>query len=111
MNSINSITAKNGIGGGINGMNGMNNIDERIFKIPPKKVIKTNQTYKAQYSQEISFKKGDFFYVIDEDNLYYYIINPAEKISGKIFNYIYLFIYLFIYFLFIFLFIFLFFLL
>jgi hypothetical protein len=84
MNSINSITAKNGIGGGINGMNGMNNIDERIFKIPPKKVIKTNQTYKAQYSQEISFKKGDFFYVIDEDNLYYYIINPAEKISGLV---------------------------
>jgi len=59
-------------------------IDERLFKIPPKKVIKTNQDYKAQYSQEISFKKGDFFYVIDEDDLYYSIINPAEKISGLV---------------------------
>jgi len=62
----------------------MNVIDERIFKIPPKKVIKTNQNYTAQYSQEISFKKGDFFYVIDEDDLYYSIINPAEKITGLV---------------------------
>ncbi|ORX48660.1 hypothetical protein BCR36DRAFT_413083 [Piromyces finnis] len=61
-----------------------NQIDERLFKIPPKKVIKTNQDYKAQYSQEISFKKGDFFYVIDEDDLYYSIINPAEKITGLV---------------------------
>jgi len=62
----------------------MNVIDERIFKVPPKKVIKTNQNYTAQYSQEISFKKGDFFYVIDEDDLYYSIINPAEKITGLV---------------------------
>jgi len=54
------------------------------FKVPPKKVIKTNQNYNAQYSQEISFKKGDFFYVIDENDLYYSIINPAEKISGLV---------------------------
>jgi len=59
-------------------------IDERLFKIPPKKVIKTNQNYEAQYSQEISFQKGDFFYVISEDDLYYSIINPAEKISGLV---------------------------
>jgi len=62
----------------------MNVIDERIFKIPPKKVVKTNQNYTAQYSQEISIKKGDFFYVIDEDDLYYSIINPAEKITGLV---------------------------
>jgi len=59
-------------------------IDERLFKIPPKKVIQTNQDYEAQYSQEISFKKGDFFYVIEEDDLYYSIINPAEKITGLV---------------------------
>lgn len=59
-------------------------IDERLFKIPPKKVIKTNQNYEAQYSQEISFKKGDFFYVINEDELYYSIVNPAEKITGLV---------------------------
>ena len=63
-----------------------NVIDDSLLKQPPKKVIKTNQDYKAQYSQEISFKKGDFFYVIDEDELYYSIINPIEKISGIFFN-------------------------
>jgi len=59
-------------------------IDERIFKIPPKKVIQTNQDYEAQYSQEISFKKGEFFFVIEEDDLYYSIVNPPKKITGLV---------------------------
>ena len=34
-----------------------------IFNLPPKKIIKANANYKAQKPGEISFQKGDFFYV------------------------------------------------
>jgi hypothetical protein len=34
-----------------------------IFNLPPKKIIKANANYKAQKLGEITFQKGDFFYV------------------------------------------------
>ena len=37
--------------------------------VPPKKVIRALQAYRAQSPQELSFSKGDFFYVSRDINL------------------------------------------
>jgi bud emergence protein 1 len=55
-----------------------------IFNLPPKKIIKATKDYQAQNAGELSFRKNDFFYVINdrEDTETYEVINPLEKLRG-----------------------------
>lgn len=63
-----------------------------IFSLPPKKVIKAQQSYTAQRAGELSFNKGDFFYVINElpssrfrlINCSYEVINPVQRTRGLV---------------------------
>ncbi|KAJ3074775.1 bud emergence protein 1, partial [Quaeritorhiza haematococci] len=56
-----------------------------VFNLPPKKVVRAVADYTAQYAQELSFKKGDFFYVINDDNYTYYeVINPIARVRGLV---------------------------
>ncbi|KAJ3358818.1 bud emergence protein 1, partial [Kappamyces sp. JEL0680] len=57
-----------------------------IFNLPPKKIIKANANYSAQSVGELSFRKGDFFYVIHDkpDEELYEVINPIEKTRGVV---------------------------
>ncbi|KAI8929408.1 hypothetical protein BC831DRAFT_444300 [Entophlyctis helioformis] len=57
-----------------------------IFNLPPKKVVRANGNYTARYVGELSFEKGDFFYVINErpDGLTYEVINPVAKSRGLV---------------------------
>ncbi|KAJ3266385.1 bud emergence protein 1 [Borealophlyctis nickersoniae] len=58
---------------------------DHVFNLPPKKVVKSIMDYTAQYAQELSFKKGDFFYVINDDNIAYYeVINPIARVRGLV---------------------------
>lgn len=54
-----------------------------IFNMPPKKVVKASSDYNAQAVGELSFTKGEFFYVISESSSdYYEVINPVKKSRG-----------------------------
>ncbi|KAH9273991.1 hypothetical protein BASA83_003626 [Batrachochytrium salamandrivorans] len=55
-----------------------------IFNMPPKKVVRASAAYTARFAGELSFTKGDFFYVINErpDGLNYEVINPIQRIRG-----------------------------
>lgn len=56
-----------------------------IFNQPPRKVIKAKYDYTAQFAQELSFQKGDFFYVISESNRgQYEVINPLARTRGMV---------------------------
>ncbi|EEB98125.1 hypothetical protein MPER_02423, partial [Moniliophthora perniciosa FA553] len=49
--------------------------------IPPQKVIKATAEYRSQAPQELSFKKGDFFYVlrdVDDQGSWYEAHNPVS---------------------------------
>ncbi|KAI9207366.1 uncharacterized protein BJ171DRAFT_494415 [Polychytrium aggregatum] len=56
-----------------------------IWNQVPKKVIQATADYTAEYSGELSFRKGDFFYVVDDSHLNKYeVINPIEKVRGLV---------------------------
>ncbi|KAJ3268745.1 bud emergence protein 1 [Terramyces sp. JEL0728] len=50
----------------------------------PKKIIRATVNYIAVSSTELSFAKGDFFYVIDIKDRYYEVMNPMEKTRGLV---------------------------
>ncbi|KAF9268232.1 hypothetical protein L218DRAFT_893120 [Marasmius fiardii PR-910] len=55
--------------------------------LPPKKVIKATTDYRSQAPQELSFKKGDFFYVIkdvDDQGAWYEAHNPVSGARGLV---------------------------
>ncbi|KAJ1530122.1 bud emergence protein 1, partial [Nowakowskiella sp. JEL0078] len=56
-----------------------------VFNLPPKKVVRAMMDYSAQTQQELSFAAGDFFYVLnDRDEWYYEAINPLQRIRGLV---------------------------
>ncbi|KAI8911515.1 Phox homologous domain-containing protein [Gorgonomyces haynaldii] len=56
-----------------------------IFNMPPKKVVKANRNYTAKFAGELSFQKGDFFYVIAERNDgKYEVMNPVQRVRGVV---------------------------
>ncbi|TFK29257.1 scd2/ral3 [Coprinopsis marcescibilis] len=52
--------------------------------LPPQKVIRALTTYKSQAPQELSFHKGDFFYVLrdGQDSAWYEAHNPVTGSRG-----------------------------
>ncbi|KAL0580913.1 bud emergence protein 1 [Marasmius crinis-equi] len=55
--------------------------------LPPQKVIKATAEYRSQAPQELSFKKGDFFYVIKDVNdqgSWYEAHNPVSGARGLV---------------------------
>ncbi|KAK7060193.1 bud emergence protein 1 [Paramarasmius palmivorus] len=55
--------------------------------LPPQKVIKATAEYRSQAPQELSFKKGDFFYVIrdvNEQGSWYEAHNPVSGARGLV---------------------------
>ena len=52
--------------------------------LPPQKVIRALTTYKSQAPQELSFAKGDFFYVLKdtENSPWYEAHNPVTGSRG-----------------------------
>jgi len=61
----------------------MNN--DQLFKLLPRKIVKAIDNYTAQNrTTEISYRKGDFFFVISENDTYYFVTNPSTKQSGYV---------------------------
>ena len=55
--------------------------------LPPQKVIRATADYRPQAPQELSFKKGDFFYVIKDVNdqgSWYEAHNPVSGARGLV---------------------------
>ena len=53
--------------------------------VPPKKVIKAIGSYKSNTPQELSFAKGDFFHVVnDNGGLWYEAHNPMTGARGLV---------------------------
>ncbi|ESK93751.1 protein kinase activator [Moniliophthora roreri MCA 2997] len=55
--------------------------------LPPQKVIKATAEYRSQAPQELSFKKGDFFYVlrdVDDQGSWYEAHNPVSGARGLV---------------------------
>jgi len=66
----------------------LNMSSDQLFKLLPRKIIKAMDNYMAQNeTTEISYKKGDFFFVISEDDAYYFVTNPSTKKSGYVSKY------------------------
>jgi hypothetical protein len=61
--------------------------NDQLFKLLPKKIIKAHDNYTAHSTTEISYKKGDFFFVISENESYYFVTNPSTKSSGYVSKY------------------------
>ncbi|KAJ3213379.1 bud emergence protein 1 [Clydaea vesicula] len=61
-----------------------------VFNMAPKRVVRALEDYTAQYAGELSFRKGDFFFVINDDqNSHFEVINPAEKSRGIVPSYLF----------------------
>ena len=55
--------------------------------LPPKKVIRALSSYRSQAPQELSFAKGDFFYVLkdaDDSGTWYEAHNPVTGARGLV---------------------------
>ncbi|KAJ3269608.1 bud emergence protein 1 [Terramyces sp. JEL0728] len=59
---------------------------KQIFNLPPKKIIKASKAFQATKTGELSFQKGDFFYVIQErpELEVYEVTNPILKLRGLV---------------------------
>jgi len=57
---------------------------DQLFKLLPKKIIKALDNYTAHCKNEISYQKGDFFFVISENESYYFVTNPLTRSSGYV---------------------------
>ncbi|KAJ3106599.1 bud emergence protein 1 [Phlyctochytrium planicorne] len=56
-----------------------------VFQLPPKRVVRAIADYDAQAGNELSFSKGDFFFVMVEDNpSFYEVINPMHRHRGQV---------------------------
>ncbi|KAJ3099679.1 bud emergence protein 1 [Phlyctochytrium bullatum] len=55
-----------------------------LFYQPPKKVIRATRDFQARMGTELSFHKGDFFYVVSETERFYEVVNPLEKSRGQV---------------------------
>ena len=51
---------------------------------PPQKVIRARSSYKSQAMQQLSFEKGEFFYVLkdSQDSSWYEAHNPVSGARG-----------------------------
>jgi len=58
--------------------------NDQLFKLLPKKIIRAIDNYTAFANTEISYKKGDFFFVVSENESYYFVTNPSTKTSGYV---------------------------
>jgi len=67
--------------------NYLNMNNDQLFSLLPKKIIKALDTYTAQNSNEITYSKGDFFFVVSEDDKYYFVTDPSTKKSGYVLKY------------------------
>jgi len=64
-------------------------MDMKNGNLPPKKIIKAFRSYTTNNPQkELSFKEGDFFFVVQELENHYLVCNPLEKTQG---NFIFIF--------------------
>ena len=55
--------------------------------LPPQKVIRALSSYRSQAPQELSFSKGDFFYVLkdaDDSGTWYEAHNPVTGARGLV---------------------------
>jgi bud emergence protein 1 len=50
----------------------------------PNKVIKALYDYNAQNPNELSFKRGDFFFIVKGDDQYYEAFNPITNSRGVV---------------------------
>ena len=57
---------------------------EDFLKKPPKKIIKAIAAYLHKQTGEISFLKGDYFYVVNELADKYEVVNPLTKVHGVV---------------------------
>lgn len=64
--------------------NFLNMSNEQLFKLFPKKIIRALDSYTAVSKSEISYKKGDFFFVVSENENYYFVTNPSTKTKGYV---------------------------
>ncbi|KAI9365516.1 hypothetical protein DFJ73DRAFT_619593 [Zopfochytrium polystomum] len=55
-----------------------------LFNQPPTKVVKAMDSYAARFPNELSFERGDFFYVVKETDYYYEVVNPLHKVRGNV---------------------------
>ncbi|KAJ3009954.1 bud emergence protein 1 [Thoreauomyces humboldtii] len=56
-----------------------------IFNQPPKMVIRAIRDYKAQFINELEFRRGDFFFVIHAlDDFYYEVMDPVKRVRGLV---------------------------
>ncbi|KAJ1568268.1 bud emergence protein 1, partial [Cladochytrium tenue] len=55
-----------------------------LFDQPPTRVVKAICDYRAQSVMELSFRTGDFFYVVSETDRYFEVTNPLEKKRGHV---------------------------
>lgn len=54
----------------------------QLDRIPPKKVIQATTNYTGTGNLELSFSKGDFYFVLQELDNHYFAYNPLERIQG-----------------------------
>src|SRR5258708_9452509 len=52
--------------------------------LPPQKVIRALKDYRSQAPQELSFARGDFFYVLRDVEPWYEAHNPVTSASGLV---------------------------
>ncbi|KAJ3252592.1 bud emergence protein 1 [Boothiomyces macroporosus] len=59
---------------------------KQIFNLPPKKIIKASKSFQATKTGELTFEKGDFFYVIQErpELEVYEVTNPILQLRGLV---------------------------
>ncbi|KAJ1549587.1 hypothetical protein HK405_007412 [Cladochytrium tenue] len=56
-----------------------------LLTLPHKMVVKAIKTHQARFPNDLSFEMGDFFYVVDESNEYYYeVVDTMYKIRGNV---------------------------
>jgi len=59
-------------------------MDIKSGNLPPKKIIKAIHSYTTNNPKELSFKEGDFFFVVQELENQYIVCNPLEKTQGLV---------------------------
>jgi len=59
-------------------------LDIKSGNLPPKKIIKAIHSYTTTNPKELSFKEGDFFFVVQELETSYLVCNPLEKTQGLV---------------------------
>lgn len=61
---------------------GRNSFNNRDFSNTPDRAVKALHTYHSKGPRELSFNKGDFFYVIGEQGEWFEVANPATEQEG-----------------------------